>query len=201
LRFACAGSDQQIDEAEAKKLSEILGGLTFSLLGEMQSDDLRENESGFQPIVQDILLHEDVVARLLTVFDQQLDEADLGGDESCTTPLQAMLVDCLDFLARCTTGNLTMQSKVSWQLDLFYVCVCVNLTYWVVYLQMFNELPGLFKNPNLITSPCTLRALARLAEVVLREPTFRLKVTRQHVTLIVDLLCHFFKNQVWCFFI
>ena len=107
------GSDQQIDQAEAHKLSEVLSTLSFVLSGDTQSDAGHDDgKGGFSPIVQSILLHEDVVDRLLSIFDQSLDDEDLGDNEKEVTELQTMLVDCVDFISKCTMDNFEMQTKV-----------------------------------------------------------------------------------------
>ncbi len=66
------------------------------------------------------------------------------------------------------------------------VCVC----------QIFVEMPGLFRNVNLTTSPKVLAALARLCKKVFAGPRNRLKVTAPYAKLPIGLMCSFYQKGV-----
>jgi hypothetical protein len=171
--------DTQIDEKEAGELLRHLNGIRARLA--YTSTGLGGSVTGAVPPeptvapapnslrlptnVQEVFRRSHVVADILAVFDQTLDDDDLR--PAPVTRLQEGLAACLDFLGELALDNPGMQKL------------------------LFQEMSGLLANVN-TRPPHVAAALARALTRVFDEPLNRIQVREMHVEQVVVLSCSLF---------
>jgi hypothetical protein len=171
--------DTQIDEKEAGELLRHLNDIRARLartsagLDSVANTEQPQTATAAPPPgalrlptnVQEVFRRSHVVADILAVFDQTLDDDDLRPTH--VTRLQDALAACLDFLGELALDNPGMQQL------------------------LFQEMSGLLANVN-TRPPHVAAALARALTRVFDEPLNRIQVRESHVEQVVVLTCNLF---------
>ena len=154
--------DTQIDEAEAQRITWLVEQLIEGVL--------IDGEPYYA--WQDIMIKRNVLAVVLSVFDQELDDKDLEGDGN-TTALETALCTCLRLVMYLTRGHdLAME-------------------------LMIDEMLNLLKNEN-TESPRVTAALAVALAEVFASPKFQLKVRDIHLELIFARMFELYDEKHYC---